>query len=206
MARANFGLAAATVGAVTAFGVNPAQADIWLHQGTNNTSFATSEQMTGNVTGIRANIGESDNLWSFTAVATSQFITITSGESSQPATFSVYDRFGNPFAVGSGFNDIFLNGVNMTVDIGAANVGQQIVFAIGNYGVVPEHNGASLYNVAEFGQIDPQFIAPWNSTGGQNNFGAETRQYQISGITGVPTAGTLVPLALAGLVATRRRR
>ncbi|TAH32670.1 MAG: hypothetical protein EYC62_08000 [Alphaproteobacteria bacterium] len=206
MAQANFGLTAvAAMGAVTAFGIVPANADIWLHQGTNNTSFATSEMMTGNVTGVQVNIS-GDNLWAFTARATSQYITVTSGFSNQPGMFAGFDMFSNPLPVGSGYNDVDQTGINMTMNIGAQNVGQLITLVFANYGMVPLSNGSDLYDVGSSGQINPLFMGAWNGTGGQNQFGVETRVYEITGITGVPAPGVLTLAMAGGLLAARRRR
>ncbi len=205
MIRANFGLVA-TVAGTALFGfTSRTAADIWQHQGTNNTSFVTSERMTGdNIEGIRVNVGEEDALWSFTGVATSQFITIISDSSSQPGIVYVFDKDGKPFPEGSGFNDLTLDGVLMVIDVGTENIGKEVTFTFGNYGMLAQNDTTVLYNVFECGQIDPDFVEPWNSTGGQNNFGSETREYYIDGIRGVPRVKTVNPAGAARALAAQR--
>lgn len=204
MARANFGLAAATIGAVTAFGVNPANADIWIHQNPNNNSFSTSELITGNnITGIRTNISGGDFVYAFTALATSNTINISAPSFNQPSAIFVLDKNGMPFSIGSGYQDVALDSTNFTVPVTA---GEQVTLVFGNWGMTLQNGANPLYDEFSFGQINPITVAAWNLTGGQNLSGAEVREYNVTNITGVPTPGVVTSLALAGLVATRRRR
>lgn len=205
MIRANFGLVA-TVAGTALFGFAPkTSADIWEHQTQNNTSLLTSERITGDdIEGINVNIGGGDALYSFTARAESRFISIISGPSDQPGIMYVLDKDGKPFPVGSGFNDLTLEGVVMVVDVGQENVGQEVTFVFGNYGMLLQNDATVLYNTEDCGQVDPNYVETWNATGGQNLCGEETRLYMIDGIRGVPRVKTVNPAGAARALAAQR--
>ncbi|TAH32671.1 MAG: hypothetical protein EYC62_08005 [Alphaproteobacteria bacterium] len=203
MVRANFGMIAAFT-AATAFGTQ-ANADIWEQHGSDNTAFATSERMTGReIDGIEYSV-TGDNLFAFTGVANSRFITIISPASNQPGIVYVLDKDGKPFPVGSGYNDITQEGVDMIIDIGDANVGKEITFVFGNYGTLAQNGETPLFNDYECGQIDPDVVATWTLTGGQNQFGSETRVcfFGEGEVRGVPKVSTTTATAAARARATR---
>lgn len=163
-----------------------ASGDDWIHQSSSNTTLETAEIMRGDVTGIVMNHDGSDSVWAFRAIATGRFITITGDASNQPGIVYVLDRDGKPFPVGSGYQDFTLQPFAITVDLGDESIGNTITLVFGNYGAEIRNGSTNLYSLVDSGQISPLFIAVWDNTGGQNQFGAEIRRYGLGGMAGVP--------------------
>lgn len=101
-----------------------------------------------------------------------------------------------------GYNGIVANDFTFNIPTTA---GQTYFLAFSHWGLEPANNLNSIFSASNFGVNNPLNNNVFNNTAGDNQFGEEDHSFDIQGLA-VPTPGSVALLAMAGLVAARRRR